>query len=130
MSTYIKLSTLEYPRHIGDIEIDPAGMADYALVEWVDQPSFNKDRERCFVGQPIQENGVWKTNWVIQPIPDSEEAVKVRADRNQRLKDSDWSRLDDVNVNKLAWADYRQALRDVPQQTGFPWDIQWPTQPE
>jgi hypothetical protein len=130
MSTYIKLSTLEYPRHIGDIEIDPAGMADYALVEWVDQPSFNKDRERCFVGQPIQENGAWKTNWVIQPIPDSEEAVKVRADRNQRLKDSDWSRLDDVNVNKLAWADYRQTLRDIPQQAGFPWDIQWPSAPE
>lgn len=133
MSTYIKLSTLEYPRHIGDIEIDPAGMADYALVEWVDQPSFNKDRERCFVGQPIQESGAWKTNWVIQPIPDSEEAVKVRASRNQLLKDSDWTQLDDTpldNAKKMAWATYRQGLRDIPDQAGFPWGIQWPTQPE
>lgn len=29
-----------------------------------------------------------------------------------------------------AWADYRQALLDVPQQEGFPETITWPTKPE
>ena len=30
----------------------------------------------------------------------------------------------------MAYADYRQALRDVPQQAGFPGDIDWPAKPE
>ena len=55
MSTYIKLSTNEYPRHAGDIEIDPAGSADYAPVEWIERPTFNVERERCYIGQPTRE---------------------------------------------------------------------------
>jgi hypothetical protein len=35
-----------------------------------------------------------------------------------------------MNTYKVAWATYRQALRDVPSQAGFPWEVQWPTQPE
>jgi len=33
-------------------------------------------------------------------------------------------------MDQAAWATYRQALRDVPQQAGFPSDINWPTTPE
>jgi hypothetical protein len=40
MSSYIKLSTKEFPRRIGDIGIDPAGIADYAIVERANK-SFN-----------------------------------------------------------------------------------------
>lgn len=129
MSAYIKLSTLEYPRHIGDIEIDPAGMADYAPVEWKDPPKINFKRERVRNIIPIQQDGRWVTNWEIVPIPDSEEAKSVREQRNQKLKDTDWTQLADSPVNKTVWATYRQALRDVPSQAGFPWDIQWPVEP-
>lgn len=66
MSAYIKLSTSEYPRHIGDIKIDPAGMEDYAHVEWVDQPEFDGKIQRCSEGAPVQENGVWKMTWVVR----------------------------------------------------------------
>jgi len=130
MSTYIKLSTLEYPRHIGDIEIDPAGMADYAPVEWIEPPTINPKRERISISQPLQQEGRWVTNWAITPIPDSEEAKSVREQRNQKLKDTDWTQIADAPVDKAAWATYRQTLRDVPSQAGFPWDIQWPTQPK
>lgn len=130
MSTYIKLSTNEYPRHIGDIEIDPAGMVDYALVEWVDMPSFDREKEHCNQGLPIQIDGKWFTNWVITQIPDSEEATKVREQRNIKLTQSDWTQILDAPVDKTTWATYRQALRDVPLQSGFPWSINWPTQPE
>lgn len=34
-----------------------------------------------------------------------------------------------MNTNKTAWAAYRQALRDILSQAGFPWDIQWPVEP-
>jgi hypothetical protein len=129
MSTYIKLSTLEYPRHIGDIQIDPAGMADYAPVEWADPPTINPERQRCHIGPPVQQAGVWKTNWVIEQIPDSEQAAKVRADRNQRLAACDWTQLADVPVDRQPWAAYRQGLRDITAQQGFPWTVVWPAAP-
>jgi hypothetical protein len=60
---------------------------------------------------------------------DSEQASSVRAQRTQLLKDSDWTQVADAPIDKTAWAQYRQQLRDVPSQTGFPWNITWPTQP-
>ena len=60
---------------------------------------------------------------------DAEQAKSVRDERTQKLKDSDWTQVADAPVDKAAWATYRQALRDVPSQAGFPWDIQWPIEP-
>ena len=129
MSTYIKLSTLAYPRHIGDIQIDPAGASDYAPVEWVEAPQIDPKRERVFIAQPINKDGVWLTTWNVVPIPDSEEAEKVRAERNSKLAASDWTQLADSTADKAAWATYRQALRDITAQAGFPWTIDWPVAP-
>jgi hypothetical protein len=53
----------------------------------------------------------------------------AREKRNTLLSECDWTRLDDANTDKAAWATYRQALRDVPQQPGFPDNIVWPTKP-
>jgi hypothetical protein len=61
---------------------------------------------------------------------DAEQAKSVRTSRGDKLKDSDWTQVADAPVDKAAWATYRQALRDVTQQSGFPWTITWPTQPE
>jgi len=66
MTTYIKLSTLEYPRHIGDIKNDPAGMSDYAVVEWTDYPEIDRKTQRCFEQQPVQVNGVWQMTWAVR----------------------------------------------------------------
>jgi len=66
MSAYIKLSTSAYPRHIGDIEVDPLGMADYAHVEWRDQPEFDRNTHRCNEVAPIQENGAWHIVWAVR----------------------------------------------------------------
>ena len=61
---------------------------------------------------------------------DAAEAVGVRATRDARLSGSDWTQVADAPVDKAAWATYRQALRDVPTQAGFPYDITWPSKPE
>jgi hypothetical protein len=66
MSSYIKLSTNEFPRHIGDIELDPAGMADYAPVEWVEMPEFDPKMQRCEAGPPQQTDGVWYWMWTVR----------------------------------------------------------------
>jgi hypothetical protein len=62
-------------------------------------------------------------------IKDAEQAKNVRASRTQMLKDSDWTQIADSTADKALWAAYRQALRDVTSQAGFPWTIDWPEQP-
>jgi hypothetical protein len=56
-------------------------------------------------------------------------AATVRAERNRRLSDSDWTQLADAPVNRDAWLAYRQALRDLTAQAGFPFEITWPELP-
>jgi hypothetical protein len=67
---------------------------------------------------------------VYKAAKDAEQAKSVRQSRSEKLKDSDWTQVADAPVDKAAWAVYRQALRDVSGQEGFPWTITWPTQPE
>ena len=59
------------------------------------------------------------------------QAHRVRVDRTLRLQASDWTQGKDIaDEVSTAWATYRQALRDVPSQEGFPWGVIWPEQPE
>jgi hypothetical protein len=61
---------------------------------------------------------------------DDELASMVRNDRDNLLKKSDWTQLPDVPENiKTLWQVYRQALRDIPQQSGFPQNVIWPKEP-
>ena len=61
---------------------------------------------------------------------DAEQAASVRTDRTARLRKTDWTQLTDSTADAAVWATYRTALRDVPEQTGFPWTIEWPVAPE
>ena len=54
----------------------------------------------------------------------------LREQRNAKLTASDWTQLPDApTANAAAWKVYRQALRDLPQQTVYPNAPQWPTAP-
>ena len=66
------------------------------------------------------------------PPPTTEElAAAVRAERDRLLLESDWTQLPDVPAaTRSVWATYRQALRDIPQQAGFPANVVWPSKPE
>ena len=96
-----------------------------------------------------QVDGRWFTKHVLGPIftdtaeataaeqeaaykaqKDAEQAKAMREQRNQKLKDTDWTQVADAPGDKAAWATHRQALRDISAQAGFPWDINWPAQPE
>jgi hypothetical protein len=61
-----------------------------------------------------------------------ERSAQMRAVRNQMLLLSDYTQLPDApaSINKEAWAIYRQELRDVTSQAGFPDNIVWPTPPQ
>jgi len=56
-------------------------------------------------------------------------AAEVRAERDSLLAASDWTQLADAVVDKAAWATYRQALRDIPSQAGFPYNVVWAVTP-
>jgi hypothetical protein len=71
------------------------------------------------------------SNWVKNASLENESlATQARAQRNSLLAASDWTQIPDAPVNAQAWATYRQELRDIPQQAGFPANINWPTAPE
>jgi len=57
-------------------------------------------------------------------------ADKVRAQRNNLSSYCHRTQVLDAPVDQAAWAQYRQALRDIPQQDGFPENVIWPTKPE
>lgn len=102
-----------------------------------------------FAGLEQQSDSKWYTKYIVGPIftdtqeataaqqmadyktrKDAEQSVSQRDNRNEKLKECDWTQLADSPVDKQAWATYRQSLRDLPAQTGFPWNIQWPNKPE
>jgi hypothetical protein len=56
---------------------------------------------------------------------------QVRSQRDSLLASTDWTQLPDVpQSTKDIWAPYRQALRDVTAQSGFPETIEWPVAPQ
>ena len=81
-------------------------------------------------------DGKWFTKYSVADIDadgiaavDEVQAKNVREQRNAKLAACDWTQLTDAPLNSSVWATYRQALRNVPAQSGFPWDITWPTEP-
>lgn len=83
-----------------------------------------------------QVNGKWYTKYSVADMDqetkdalDAQQAALIRSQRTQKLAESDWTQVADAPVDKAAWAVYRQALRDVTTQTGFPWEVTWPAQP-
>jgi hypothetical protein len=57
------------------------------------------------------------------------QSANARKRRNKLLSASDWTQVADAPVDKAAWATYRQELRDISAQAGFPATVVWPTQP-
>lgn len=78
-------------------------------------------------------------SWSVEKIPEKTEAEKreeaeksVRAKRNSLISETDYLLASDYPISAEdleAVKVYRQALRDVPQQEGFPFDVVWPDLP-
>jgi len=88
-------------------------------------------------GPAVEENDQWYTSFVVTDMDadakaatDAAQAASVRQQRDDKLSKCDWTQVADAPVDKAAWATYRQALRDLPKEVGFPWDMAWPTEPK
>ena len=98
-----------------------------------------------------QIDGKWYTKYVLGPVftdgettateqevaykaqKDAEQAKSVRQTRDDKLKECDWVVIKNLELNANipgVWEVYRQALRDIPAQSGFPWTITWPVEPQ
>lgn len=98
------------------------------------KPYDSKTEKLVSVDAYVEDNQVFTvaveslTPEELQSKIDSE-ASKVRKQRDDLLAACDWTQLSDAPVDKEAWATYRQALRDISDQVGFPYDVIFPKDP-
>ena len=93
----------------------------------VDMPEFDEVTQNVELSWTDSETQTTQT-WTVTDKPDDDKAVSIRAKRDALLRDTDHHGLSDVTMSE-AMTTYRQALRDIPQQSGFPASITWPTEP-
>lgn len=138
---YVRIvnGSIQYPYQIGQLRKEnpytvldsEEALAKYDVysVAQVVPPEVNALTQRHEQATPVQIDGKWTQVWRVVDLPADQAAANVRADRNRRLSDSDWTQVLDAPVDRAAWATYRDELRNVPEQEGFPWEVQWPLKP-
>lgn len=114
-------------------DVEPLG---FGLWDFSNQPELGVFEKAVEVDPVKNEYGIWRQTWAIEPMNEEEIAVRteyewnaVRAQRNFRLATCDWTQLADAPLTdekRLEWASYRQALRDITNQSD-PFNITWPT---
>ena len=90
---------------------------------WVEREMFTEYTDD---NGDVQTVAAQKT--VYDTLVNNDLAKSARVERDALLKETDHYGLSDVTMSD-AMKTYRQALRDVPQQTDFPSTISWPTKP-
>ena len=106
-------------------------------IQTSDYPNFDDKNFKLVEEYPVLKDNMWVQNFSIILLTDEEkeklyndEVNEVKNYRNQESSKSAFTQLPDVSlINKDEWVTYRQLLRDVPEQEGFPFNIIWPTKP-
>lgn len=152
MSDYVLLDDggdiQTYPYSIALLKKDnpntsfPASLTDAMTEEWDVYPvnitteTLGADQKRSYATTPVLVSGSWvlahtATDMSADEIASRDEtlAINVRGDRDARLALTDWHGLSDVVMSEEMTV-YRQSLRDIPAQAGFPNTITWPTAPQ
>lgn len=108
----------------------------YLAVAESTPPSIDPNKETLVETQPEFIEGILTRQWAIKELELNAQnnrkeirSIEIRNQRNLRLRGSDWTQLQDAPVDKEAWKEYRQKLRDLTLQEDFPFNVQWPSQP-
>jgi len=139
--------TINYPYTIKELREAypnvslPAELSDEMLADWdvyVVTPTTmpNDYTKNITEGTPVLTDGVYYQNWIQINATESEinyrlenQWEEVRIIRNELLKESDWTQLNDISQTiKDLWSTYRQELRDITNQQN-PFNIEWPVKP-
>jgi len=130
----------QFPYTLGDLRRDnpqtsfPKQVPDSVLaaygvypVQAVPAPAVDSKTHRVL--QSVAQSGEgWTQTWTTQELSQTQAEDNVRAHRNRLLSETDWTALSD-NTLSAEMSAYRQALRDITTQTGFPYEVQWPVKP-
>jgi hypothetical protein len=78
---------------------------------------------------PALIDGAWVIGYTVGDKPQDQAETEVRNQRDVLLSKTDWRALKDSPDMTAEWSTYRQALRDITSQSGFPYSVNWPTKP-
>lgn len=133
----------EYPVYEGQIRLRYPNVSfaepfvapkEYAAVASTPMPA-SDHRKNVVEGTPVLSGKSWVQTWVMNDASGEEIAQRtaaqwesVRALRNTKLDNCDWTQLPDAPVDAAAWGAYRQELRDITTQDD-PFNIVWPIAP-
>tara|TARA_R110000824_G_scaffold114139_1_gene264411 strand:+ start:4304 stop:4759 length:456 start_codon:yes stop_codon:yes gene_type:complete len=145
MSNYLNIVTEEYPISFMGLKKlfpnvsfskEPNEFGDYRRVKDGPLSTFDGRTQYVTEGAPYLLDENYVRSWVVSDYTEEfitkvkndstyQEANRVRGDRNNRLAATDWAVLPDVHTSS-DMLEYRQALREIPKQSSFPWEISWP----
>lgn len=111
-------------------DITDETLASYAVhpVTVAAAPAFDPRTQE--INQSLERrNGVWTQVWTVENRLEAEASENIRGLRNKRLAETDYTQLADAPGDTAAWASYREELRNIPAQDGFPFTVTWPTEP-
>ena len=138
MTIYLNTKTLEYPLSEYDIRLQypevsfPEAFSPpdgFTRVTPSEQPTIDGLTQTLREDFPIEVSGEWHQRWSVVQLDLQVASENVRNRRQALLQSSDWTQIPDSPVDKDAWATYRQALRDLTSQPGFPYSVVWPQTP-
>jgi hypothetical protein len=118
---------VSFPQNIPD-EV----LAEYGIypVTQLPEPDYDPKSQQLKQSEYYQTDTGWQVHYTIEQLPSEQVSQTVRNIRDRLLQASDWvvSRsYERQQPVPESWATYREALRDVPQQAGFPYNVQWPS---
>lgn len=96
-------------------------------------PEYDSLSHRLTDGAFEQVDGVWSLPYVVEQLPLDQAERNIRSRRDGLLQDTDWIVIKSYERGEnipAEWELYRQALRDITAQAGFPYSVEWPTKPE
>ena len=148
---YVQADGDTFVRHIHDVEptrwdddnycrvvkLTPEQVVQFGVhkLKLITPPYFDSATQQREHGPALLIDGVWTQNYIVTDLDADASAAKVdeqwgriRIERNAKLIASDWTQVADSPVDAAAWATYRQALRDITNQTN-PFNIVWPAVP-
>lgn len=82
---------------------------------------------------PVFDNGIWYQQWSTREPTSNEtleKSAEIRQKRDSLLSDTDWviaKAYETQSQIPANYISYRQSLRDITIQPGFPWEVTWPT---
>lgn len=138
---YVKLTNGEveqFPYTLNHLRRDNANVSfpkqvtngileDYDVypVTFLTKPTHDPLVQNLVQSQPSLNNGSWQVSYTVENMAQSDAEANVRDKRNRLLTETDWWAVSDRTMT-TEQAQYRDALRDIPAQDGFPFSVVWP----